>query len=107
MGTRKVVTTSQIPELRSDAVRLALVLARVTDPAAGRWQERALCAQVDPDAWFPGKGESPRLAKQTCAACPVREQCLDYAIEHGETFGIWGGMTERERRRVARDRRAA
>jgi WhiB family transcriptional regulator, redox-sensing transcriptional regulator len=62
------------------------------------WMDDALCTQSDPEAWFPGKGESPRLAKLVCSGCPVRSECLSYALAHRERFGVWGGLTERERR---------
>lgn len=62
------------------------------------WRERALCAQTDPEAFFPEKGGSTREAKRVCMKCPVRVDCLDYALENGERFGIWGGLSERERR---------
>jgi WhiB family redox-sensing transcriptional regulator len=64
------------------------------------WQERALCAQTDPEAFYPEKGGSTAEAKRVCTNCEVRVQCLDYALENGERFGIWGGLSERERRRV-------
>jgi WhiB family redox-sensing transcriptional regulator len=64
------------------------------------WQERALCAQTDPEAFFPEKGGSTREAKKVCLACNVRGECLEYALAHDERFGIWGGMSERERRRL-------
>ena len=64
------------------------------------WQERALCAQTDPEAFFPEKGGSTRDAKKVCGSCDVRMECLEYALEHDERFGIWGGMSERERRRL-------
>lgn len=66
------------------------------------WQERALCAQTDPEAFFPEKGGSTREAKAVCASCEVRAECLEYALENDERFGIWGGMSERERRRYKR-----
>lgn len=66
------------------------------------WQEQALCAQTDPEAFFPEKGGSTREAKRICSVCPVRAQCLAYALENDERFGIWGGMSERERRRLKR-----
>nr|WP_283234660.1 WhiB family transcriptional regulator [Candidatus Protofrankia californiensis] len=66
------------------------------------WQERALCAQTDPEAFFPEKGGSTREAKRICSGCEVRSQCLEYALEKDERFGIWGGMSERERRRLRR-----
>jgi WhiB family redox-sensing transcriptional regulator len=64
------------------------------------WQERALCAQTDPEAFFPEKGGSTREAKRVCMSCEVRAECLDYALAKDERFGIWGGLSERERRRV-------
>ena len=69
-------------------------------PSELEWQERALCAQTDPEAFFPEKGGSTREAKRVCMSCEVRVQCLDYALEKDERFGIWGGLSERERRRV-------
>jgi WhiB family transcriptional regulator, redox-sensing transcriptional regulator len=67
-----------------------------------QWQERALCAQTDPEAFFPEKGGSTREAKRICMGCEVREACLEYALAHDERFGIWGGLSERERRRLKR-----
>jgi WhiB family redox-sensing transcriptional regulator len=69
---------------------------------AGDWQEQALCAQTDPEAFFPEKGGSTREAKRICSGCEVRSECLEYALEHDERFGIWGGLSERERRRLRR-----
>jgi WhiB family transcriptional regulator, redox-sensing transcriptional regulator len=66
------------------------------------WQERALCSQTDPEAFFPEKGGSTREAKRICVGCEVRDECLEYALEHDERFGIWGGLSERERRRLKR-----
>jgi len=67
-----------------------------------QWQERALCAQTDPEAFFPEKGGSTREAKRICLGCEVKDACLDYALAHDERFGIWGGLSERERRRLKR-----
>jgi WhiB family redox-sensing transcriptional regulator len=64
------------------------------------WQERALCAEVDGDLFFPEKGGSTAVSKRVCAACPVRSECLDYALQNEERFGIWGGLSERERRKL-------
>ncbi|WP_291380999.1 WhiB family transcriptional regulator [Demequina sp.] len=66
------------------------------------WQDRALCAQTDPEAFFPEKGGSTREAKKVCTSCEVRSECLDYALAHDERFGIWGGLSERERRKLKR-----
>ena len=64
------------------------------------WQSDSLCAQTDPEAFFPEKGGSTREAKKICASCEVRNQCLEYALENDERFGIWGGLSERERRKL-------
>lgn len=66
------------------------------------WQERALCAQTDPEAFFPEKGGSTREAKRVCQGCEVKAECLDYALANDERFGIWGGLSERERRKLKR-----
>jgi len=71
--------------------------------AEQEWQEQALCAQTDPEAFFPEKGGSTREAKRICQACAVRDECLEYALLNDERFGIWGGLSERERRRLKRD----
>ncbi|MGQ0573505.1 MAG: WhiB family transcriptional regulator [Pseudonocardia sp.] len=73
------------------------------DGAEEEWQERALCAQTDPEAFFPEKGGSTREAKRICSGCDVRAECLEYALAHDERFGIWGGLSERERRRLRRE----
>ena len=70
------------------------------------WQERALCAQTDPEAFFPEKGGSTREAKRVCLTCDVRDECLEYALGHDERFGIWGGLSERERRKLKTDAEA-
>ncbi len=70
------------------------------DPLA--WQEDALCAQTDPEAFFPEKGGSTRDAKKICETCEVKTQCLEYALMNDERFGIWGGLSERERRKLRR-----
>ncbi|RRC94996.1 WhiB family transcriptional regulator [Schaalia canis] len=66
------------------------------------WQQHALCAQTDPEAFFPEKGGSTREAKAVCQSCSVRSECLEYALQNDERFGIWGGMSERERRKLRR-----
>ena len=74
----------------------------VDDAEELSWQDRALCAQTDPEAFFPEKGGSTREAKKVCRSSEVRAECLEYALEHDERFGIWGGLSERERRRLKR-----
>lgn len=68
------------------------------------WQGQANCLGVDPDLFFPERGASTREAKGVCRGCVVREECLEYALVNGEKFGIWGGLSERERRRIRRQR---
>jgi len=68
------------------------------------WQARANCMGVDPELFFPERGSSTREAKEVCHGCVVASECLDFAIANSEKFGIWGGMSERERRRVRRAR---
>jgi WhiB family redox-sensing transcriptional regulator len=74
-------------------------------PGDESWRQDALCAETDPEAFFPEKGGSTREAKRVCVGCPVRMQCLEYALDNDERFGIWGGLSERERRRVKLARR--
>jgi WhiB family transcriptional regulator, redox-sensing transcriptional regulator len=73
-------------------------------PQERTWQTRANCMGVDPDLFFPERGASTREAKEVCRGCVVREDCLEYALANGEKFGIWGGLSERERRRLRRQR---
>ncbi len=74
------------------------------DPA---WNNFANCLGVDSDLFFPERGASTKEAKEVCRGCVVREDCLEYALQNGEKFGIWGGMSERERRRIRRQRALA
>ena len=74
---------------------------------AESWQLFANCLGVDPDLFFPERGASTKEAKGVCQGCVVREDCLEYALVNGEKFGIWGGLSERERRRIRRQRALA
>jgi WhiB family transcriptional regulator, redox-sensing transcriptional regulator len=67
-------------------------------PAPAGWRDRAACRGADLEVFFPGRGESAEPARQICAECPVREPCLEFAVSHGIVHGIWGGLTERDRR---------
>jgi WhiB family redox-sensing transcriptional regulator len=80
--------------------QVSLLVGLCDEPPQQEWQERALCAQTDPEAFFPEKGGSTREAKRICAGCEVRAECLEYALAFDERFGIWGGLSERERRRL-------
>ena len=79
-------------------------LHRLLDRVDRGWQSRANCLGVDPELFFPERGTSTREAKEVCRGCVAREDCLEYALDNGEKFGIWGGMSERERRRLRRAR---
>lgn len=69
------------------------------------WQNRAACRGVDTNAFFPATEEEAEPAKAICAVCPVLEACLEHALADREREGVWGGATERERRRIIRQRR--
>ena len=70
-----------------------------------KWMDQALCAQTDPEAFYPERGASHREAKNVCERCPVRPDCLDWAIKHGESDGVWGGMGPAERKEEIQRRR--
>lgn len=71
----------------------------------GVWQDLANCLGADPELFFPERGESLASAKAVCAGCVVRLDCLEYALDMSEKFGVWGGLSERERRQLRRTRR--
>ncbi|GHH50775.1 WhiB family transcriptional regulator [Streptomyces candidus] len=75
-----------------------------TDPADSElsWQDSALCAQTGPEFFFPEPGSSTREAKRLCGACDMRSVCLEYALTHDERFGVWGGLSEKERYELRR-----
>jgi WhiB family redox-sensing transcriptional regulator len=71
------------------------------------WQDLANCRGADPDLFFPERGASTRTAKSICGDCSVQGDCLEFAIVSSEKFGIWGGLSERERRKIRRERSIA
>ncbi|WP_030560772.1 WhiB family transcriptional regulator [Streptomyces aureocirculatus] len=77
----------------------------VTEPELA-WREQALCAQTGPDFFFPEPGSSVREAKRICRLCAMRPACLAYAIDNDERFGVWGGLSEKERQSLRRERAA-
>lgn len=83
----------------------AIVLTAVPDPAG--WQADAACRDADAELFFSLDESRQQEALALCAECPVRRQCLEHALAHGEQYGIWGGLREGERRRLMRDRRHA
>ena len=118
LGTRRTSTTSDddhrhrhtlVPLMSGKSLlnrntSFTDIMAGLSRPPA--WHDDALCAQVDVgDMFFPEKGGSTAEAKTICAGCDVREQCLEWALENQERFGIFGGKSERERRRILAERR--
>ena len=71
------------------------------------WQDLANCRGANPDFFFPERGASTRTAKGICRECTVQADCLEFAIVSSEKFGIWGGLSERERRKIRRERSIA
>jgi WhiB family transcriptional regulator, redox-sensing transcriptional regulator len=69
------------------------------------WRQRAACRGIDPDIFYPVSDEDAEDAKDICLTCGVRQTCLEYALANREREGVWGGATERERRRMLRQRR--
>jgi WhiB family transcriptional regulator, redox-sensing transcriptional regulator len=94
-------TSSETVRPTSPLATVISIFAEIDEGPLG-WQERALCAETDPEAFFPEKGGSTREAKKVCTSCEVRSECLDYALANDERFGIWGGLSERERRKLKR-----
>jgi WhiB family redox-sensing transcriptional regulator len=82
----------------------SLQIAVTTPPA---WVDEALCAQTDPEAFYPEKGQPTRQAKVICRRCPVRGECLADALERNDRFGVWGGLSAQEREVLRHERRAA
>lgn len=74
------------------------------------WWDDAACREIGGDSFYPEQGESNAEAKRICFRCPVRAECLEEALGHHKTYGgwgLWGGVTEDERRRMVRDRKKA
>ncbi len=85
-------------ESREDGQQIATIL---------QWRALASCARYTPELFFPAgetglAGAQIAMAKRICIGCPVRQECLDYALVSNQRFGIWGGLTEEERRPVRR-----
>lgn len=108
MRTQFITSTHLAPESavhRSPTLVASPAFAQSEPNQPVDWRASALCSQTDPEAFFPEKGESTRQAKKICHGCEVREPCLEAALARDERFGIWGGLSERERRRLRRLRR--
>jgi WhiB family transcriptional regulator, redox-sensing transcriptional regulator len=88
-----------------DLVQTRFIEVLVVDDLA--WQDDANCRGANADLFFPERGASTRRAKSICSQCQVRDDCLEFALRHGEKFGIWGGLSERERRKIRKQRALA
>ena len=86
--------------VREPALREAVWSATET-----AWRERGACKGLDPQIFYPETDEEADTAKRVCAQCHVQTACLEYALQFREREGVWGGTTERERRRIIRQRR--
>jgi WhiB family redox-sensing transcriptional regulator len=93
-GYRARTVTARLPRYRNLAAPARF---------AARWRQQAACYGTDLNLFFPERGQSAGAARQVCARCPVRQPCLEYALSNRITSGIWGGMTERERRPLQSD----
>jgi WhiB family redox-sensing transcriptional regulator len=71
------------------------------------WMRLGLCRDQSPSKFFPSDGVGVEIARRICADCPVKEPCLEYALEYRVDHGVWGGCSERERRRILKRRRLA
>lgn len=81
---------------------IGLIAAASKEP----WTADALCQETDPEIFFPIQGGNPIAAKLICRACRVRAECLEFAVRNNEGYGIWGGLTEKERRGLKHERKA-
>jgi WhiB family redox-sensing transcriptional regulator len=81
------------------------IIAEVLMPP--EWTKKALCAEIDPEIFFPDKGDKTAHVKQICKACDVRAECLEYSLQNNERFGVWGGLTEHDRRRLRSRKKAS
>ncbi|UJA11597.1 WhiB family transcriptional regulator [Streptomyces collinus] len=95
-GSGRAVDPALIERFSARGTILAMQLETIT-PADLAWQTQALCAQTGADFFFPEPGSSVREAKRICGMCEMRSACLDYALDNDERFGVWGGLSEKER----------
>ena len=70
------------------------------------WMVQGRCRDLPPEIFFPSDGVGVEVARRYCAECPVKAPCLEYALENHIEHGVWGGASERERRRIARSRKS-
>lgn len=98
----RIHRTTDVDGYFADPSTRTLLTALFGDQPTDDSREAGLCAEVDPDMWFPEKGGTTHEAKRICGRCPIRAECLEGALARGERFGVWGGLSERERRRLTR-----
>lgn len=105
---------AQVTDSNSDAPNAQALMQGIFNLGYGTlvaedlsWMEEALCAQTDPDIFYPEKGGSTAPATSVCASCSVRAECLEYAVSHDIRHGIWGGTSDNDRKRMARERKVA
>jgi len=99
MSRSNFARDAQVREFRALALPV-VTLGPVQDPRDTDWRDKALCTQVDPDMFFPEPYQAGAQAKAVCKGCEVRTPCLEFALEHGEPEGIWGGLNPQERRKL-------
>lgn len=75
-------------------------ISELVDGYRQSWWSDAACKGLDQSIFFPERGQNSREAKKICARCDVRTECLAYALENKESFGVWGGVTEKDRRKL-------
>ena len=88
----------------AEAATIAAIDPAPTDDF--RWMLRAVCRGASPSEFFPSDGVGVDVARRVCEHCPVKSECLEYALEYRIEHGVWGGAAERERRRILRRRRS-
>lgn len=100
---------SELQQYKRAVREQALGIQPEAQVAAGKqdWQEYSNCLGANPDVFFPDRGTPLKAAKAICNDCVVQEDCLEYALENGEKFGVWGGTSERQRRSIRKARNIA
>ena len=103
--TAEIEAAGRVHKLGESATQLVQLFDTFEPHGSTEWQEFALCAQTDPEAFFPERGGSTREAKKVCQQCEVKDECLRFALENDERFGVWGGKSEHQRRKMNLKRR--
>lgn len=91
---------------------MTILVSNPSQTEPDEWRDHALCRDTDPDLFFPVGTTGQALvtidqAKAVCSQCTVTQECLDYALETNQDSGVWGGLSEEERRAIRRQRAAA